>query len=200
MKKVLVVLAVALTFGMNAQKTNQADVFDLGVSIDKQKKMYKSKVEAKSIKFKDASFIKVGDTLTVGASANKISNTYTTLMVGRFTMGGAMLSAPVYYSLTIKDTKVVVDRLKVWRSTGRINVVADLKQLDVSSKAMYKYVGCVNLEIAVTQGEIINPNAPMTRGQAIAKLTEAKGLFDLGMMSKEEYNAIRLEVTPIIKN
>ena len=73
------------------------------------------------------------------------------------------------------------------------------QQLEVSSKAMFSYVGCVNLEIAVTQGEIINPNAIMTRDRAIEVLKEAKDLFDLDMMSQDEYDAIRAEVTPIIK-
>ena len=196
---VLVMMTVA--FSMNAQKkTNKAELFDMSLSVDKQKKLYKSKVEAQSIKFRDGSVIKLGDTLTIGGSANKISNYYTTLQVGRYSLGMAIAgSVPVMYGLTIKGTKVVVDKIRVWRTMGRVVVMADLKQLEVGKGAMFSYVGCLNFEIAVTEGEIINPNAPMTRDQAIAKLKEAKELLDLDLMSKEEFNEIKVSVTSIIK-
>ena len=196
---VLVMMTVA--FSMNAQKkTNKAELFDMSLSVDKQKKLYKSKVEAQSIKFRDGSVIKLGDTLIVGGSANKISNAYTTLQVGRYSLGMAIAgSVPVMYGLTIKGTKVVIDKIRVWRTMGRVVVMADLKQLEVGKGAMFSYVGCLNFEIAVTEGEIINPNAPMTRDQAIAKLKEAKELLDLDLMSKEEFNEIKEGVTSIIK-
>ena len=153
-----------------------------------------------NVKFKDGSVIKLGDTLIVGGSANKISNTYTTLQVGRYSLGMALAGAvPVMYGLTIKGSKVVVDKIRVWRGMGRVSVMADLKQLEVGKGAMYSYVGCLNFEIAITEGEIINPNAPMTRDQAIEKLKEAKELLELDLMSKEEFNEIKESVTLIIK-
>jgi hypothetical protein len=202
MKKVLLVLGmVALTLSMNAQKkTNKAELFDMSLSVDKQKKLYKTKVEAQSIKFRDGSVIKLGDTLTIGGSANKISNAYTTLQVGRYSLGMAMAGAvPVMYGLTIKGSEVVIDKIRIWRGMGRITVMADLKQLEVGEGAMFSYVGCLNFELAMSEGEIINPNAPMTRDQAIDKLKEAKELLDLDLMSKEEFNEIKESVTSIIK-
>jgi hypothetical protein len=55
-------------------------------------------------------------------------------------------------------------------------------------------------EFALSSGEVINPNAPLTREQAITKLKEQKDLLDLGMVSQEEFNALRKELTPIIMN
>jgi hypothetical protein len=201
MKKLGLILGmVALSFSMNAQKVNKTDLFDTNMSVDLQKKKFKSKVEAKSIKLRDGSIVKLGDTLTIGSSTNKISNTYSALMVGRYSTGGiAMGLVPVYYGLTIKNTKAVLDKIRIFRSMGRVTVVGDLKQLDVSSKAMYSYIGAINMDVGFSEGELINPNAPMTREQAIDKLTEAKQLFDLDMMSQEDYDAIRQEVMPIIK-
>ena len=51
---------------------------------------------------------------------------------------------------------------------------------------------------AINTGEIINPKAAMTREQAIAKLKEAKDLVDLGMMSKEDFEKLKAELTPLI--
>ena len=48
-------------------------------------------------------------------------------------------------------------------------------------------------------GEFINPNAPLNRQQAIAKLKEAKDLLELDMMSKEEFDALKAELSPIIR-
>jgi hypothetical protein len=56
----------------------------------------------------------------------------------------------------------------------------------------------MDLEKALLLGEIINPNAPLTREQAIAKLKEHKDLLDLGMINEEEFNKLRDELSPII--
>jgi hypothetical protein len=56
-----------------------------------------------------------------------------------------------------------------------------------------------DLSSAIRVGEIINPNAPLNREQAIAKLKEAKDLLELGMMTKEEFDTLRAELSPIIK-
>ena len=56
----------------------------------------------------------------------------------------------------------------------------------------------MNVLDAVNTGEIINPNATMTRDQAIVKLKEQKDLLDLGMITKEQFDKIKLELTPII--
>ena len=126
---VLVMMTVA--FSMNAQKkTNKAELFDVSLSVDKQKKLYKSKVEAQSIKFRDGSVIKLGDTLIVGVSTNKISNTYTTLQVGRYSLGMAIAgSVPVMYGLSIKGSEVVIDKIRVWRGMGRVSFSAGTSRL-----------------------------------------------------------------------
>jgi len=56
-----------------------------------------------------------------------------------------------------------------------------------------------NLEKAILLGEIISPNAPMTRAEAIAKLKESKELLDLEIISQEEYDNLKVELTPIIR-
>lgn len=200
MKKLGLILGmVAFTFTMNAQKVNKTDLFDTNMSLDLQKKKFKTRVEANSIKLDDGSIVKVGDTLIVGDSANKISNTYSTLQVGRYSSGmAAMGGQGVYYGLTIKNSKAILEKIRIFRSMGKIYVVGDLNPLDISDDTMYSYIGAVNMILAFNEGELINPNAPMTRDQAIDKLKESKDLFDLGLMNEEEYNLIKEELTPII--
>tara|TARA_S200000501_G_scaffold262238_1_gene246126 strand:+ start:1981 stop:2214 length:234 start_codon:yes stop_codon:yes gene_type:complete len=54
----------------------------------------------------------------------------------------------------------------------------------------------VNIEKALAEGELVSTE--LTKAQAISQLKEAKELFDLEIMSKEEYDKIRAELTPII--
>lgn len=56
----------------------------------------------------------------------------------------------------------------------------------------------VDYEAAIAAGEIINPNAGITRQQAIEKLKEAKGLMDLEIITAAEYEKIKEELTPVI--
>ena len=56
--------------------------------------------------------------------------------------------------------------------------------------------GYLDVDKALRDGEIVS--TVMTRAQAIKKLKESKELFDLELMSKEEYEKIRAELTPII--
>ena len=40
----------------------------------------------------------------------------------------------------------------------------------------------------------------MTRAQAIEKLKESKELLELELLTEEEYQEIKIELTPIIRN
>jgi len=60
----------------------------------------------------------------------------------------------------------------------------------------FQYI--IKTELALKFNEIIS--SVLTREQAIAKLKESKDLLDLGMMSLEDYNKIKAELTPIIMN
>ena len=43
-----------------------------------------------------------------------------------------------------------------------------------------------------------DPNSPMSREEAIAKLKEAKDLYDLELMGEADYLKIKEELTPLI--
>jgi len=54
----------------------------------------------------------------------------------------------------------------------------------------------VEIEPAIKNGEI--GTTGLNREQAIAKLKESKDLLDLGLLSQEEYNKMKIKLTPII--
>jgi hypothetical protein len=55
-----------------------------------------------------------------------------------------------------------------------------------------------NIDKALGLGEIINPKEPLSREAAILKLKESKELLDLELISKEDYEKIKLELGVII--
>jgi len=62
-----------------------------------------------------------------------------------------------------------------------------------------KYMSTSDIEKSILLGELIPGNMPLNREQAIAKLKESKELLELDMITQEEYDKIKTDLTPIIK-
>ena len=148
---------------------------------------------------KDGSKLKVGDTLIFGTPFNNRKE-YQHIIFGKFTLAKALMMTPTYMPDNWHGSKVVITEIYLTHSKmSKISpvtfhcFVADYTQPGISCNRSIFYIS-----EAINKGEIINPNAAMTREQAIAKLKESKDLLDLGLLSQEEYNRIKSELTPII--
>jgi len=84
----------------------------------------------------------------------------------------------------------------VTRFLGDLDVEMYIRNPDAKGLASYKYLTIS--DDSFLNGEVINPNKPMTREEAIAKLKEAKDLMDLGLISEDEFKALRTELQPLI--
>ena len=95
-------------------------------------------------------------------------------------------------------------RLKKLRKRG----INSIEQWTNSINAMYKVVNVDN----VKAGMVITPKVTitfillnrdgsvwLTREDAIEKLKESKELFDLGLLSEDDFNKMRQELAPLIK-
>ena len=58
----------------------------------------------------------------------------------------------------------------------------------------------LDIEKAFEFGEVINPNKPLGRSEAILKLKESKDLFELDLISEDQYLKLKEKLTPIIMN
>ena len=201
MKKILLlIMTVVFVFQSNAQKKKTVSSFDMSTDYAVVKKEYKASFYVTdSLILKDGSTFLVGEKVELGESSSKMSNTYETVYIGRITLGGALMGVqPILASTAFKENgNYILKKVKVWRSMGKTGVKLELYDTEIKGLAA-KYLTASALSIS--RGEIINPNAPLSRELAIAKLKEAKDLMDLGMMSQEEFNALRKELTPIIMN
>ena len=197
MKRLLLVLVMLAFNFANAQKIKTTDSFDIRITSKELKKTHKNKfVVTNELTLKDGSKIKIGDTFQLGESARKSSDTYASITMGRITVGAALASGVTYASATMIEADYILKDIKVTNYYGLVRATFFLKHSTSTSAISY----ITATDASLDNGELINPNAPLTREEAIAKLKEAKDLMDLGMMSQEEFETLRKELTPIIMN
>lgn len=138
---------------------------------------------------KDGHSYKVGDTLKVGRpSTNKTFGFLWSGSVAAALAGQEPTPLPVTYS----GNNAIIKKLQVG-GTKRAGF-----KMSVVAKGMCAMCGniFIDFEQALETGEI--QSFGMSREQAIAKLKEAKDLVDLGMMSKEDFEKLKTELTPLI--
>ena len=192
MKKLLLVFVISFAFISlsNAQKTSKIEEFDLSIESKIFKKKYKKMLEiTKTLILVDGSKINVGDVLPLGESSKKTSNIYEAIMLGKWSnmMGANPLDS------SVKVDTFIFDGARAYVKSGKVYAMLFLK--DIKSD---RYLTAFSTAFGL--GELKNPNAPLTRKEAIAKLKESKDLLDLGMLTQEEFDALRKELTPIIMN
>ena len=191
MKKLVLVLGmVALTLGMNAQKLKTTKSFDLSENLSNVKRDYKGTFfVTDSLILNDGSALVIGSEMEFGNSASKMHNDYET--IARMAYGSLI---PVS-TTGLKGMKYTLVSIKVVRMMGKLYTYFFLE----NANSGYAFKKLIAYESSILNGELINPNALMTRDQAISKLREAKDLLELDMMTQDEYDVIKKEVTLIIK-
>ena len=103
---------------------------------------------------------------------------------------------------SFKNTKVIVNEIKTYHRGSKnkpLYVVMVLGEINGRAFGINKYLSVMDTELAIESGEILLKNRKMTREEAVAKLKEAKELMEIDMMSKEEFEELKKELTPIIK-
>ena len=89
--------------------------------------------------------------------------------------------------------RVLVSHTKLSRKST-LNVGLVVKEIN-GARRVYAY----NASRSISLGELELLKRLMTREEAIAKLKESKDLLDLGLLSQEEYDALKEELGRIIK-
>jgi len=159
----------------------------------------------------DGNVFKVGDEVTLGSPQKDsgFESDFKYIQLGR--IGGAMgalaaISSDVDTPMVPENfevRKAKVGNIRVFHLGNKkkpLKVIVELVEPNGNAfTALTKRISIQNLEFALKYGEILPMNAKMSRDQAIAKLKEVKDLLELDMMSKEEYDALRTELSPIIR-
>lgn len=78
-------------------------------------------------------------------------------------------------------------------------VIMVLGEINGRAFGVNKYLSVMDTELALESGEVLLKNRKMTRDEAISKLKEAKELMEIDMMTKEEFEKLKIELAPIIR-
>lgn len=129
--------------------------------------------------------IKVGDTMYLGNPSNA-NNSFL------YVFEAAFASTPTLASIRAQSWGSEVLKIAVGGTKRMGFGVSIVSKTELGLTRYY-----TEYEKALSVNEV--KTEMLTRDNAIAELKEAKELFDLDMMTKEEYEAVRAKVTPIIK-
>ena len=148
--------------------------------------------------------IRTGSAIAIGKSSSY--QTYATIQLGRPAGVGAVLGAlngytPTMAGLSFRGEKVIVTEMRASHNGGKkkpLHVKILLGEINGKAFGLNKVLTVLNTELAIEIGELSLKNRMINRDEAIAKLKEAKDLFDLGLMSQEEFEKMREELKPII--
>ncbi len=150
-----------------------------------------------------------GNTTSVGASNTRSTSntTYEYIKLGRPAGFGSIMNAmsgeaDYMADVSYKNTKVIVKEIKAYHRGSKkkpLYLVLVLGEINDRAFGVNKYLSVMDTELAIEYGEVQLLNRKMTRAEAITKLKEAKELYEIEMMSKDEFDALKLELGPIIK-
>ena len=211
MKRLLLLLFLTVATLAFSQKIKKIDSITFN-EVEKLtgNKSYKKIVDVNHYRTKSGNWIKVGDTLVVGSPSNKNnleSNAYTNGATNNHThiflgsTGAAMFGVAFFANENMTGDKMFVTEIKMGRISKKqpFEIVAQFNKVGGGRFLSSKKLARASLEKALSSGEIINPKAKMTRKEAIKKLKEAKELLEIDMMTKDEFDALKKKLAPIIK-
>ena len=164
-----------MTFVANGQEVKYEDV-EKGIITKGQYESYVSK---------DGSVYKVGDKIQFGSPSG--TN-------GKFVIIQKMDIAGTVYVVGPEaiNTSAEIKKIRI-TGTSRAGYKANFQTKGMTGVDNY----FLNIEDAIAVGEI--KSFGMTSDEALAALKKAKDKLDLGLISQEEYDKIKAELTPYIK-
>ena len=212
MIKKIVTLALCLPLFALAQKEDLT--YDQTINI-KFVKQYKNNTLIDSYITKDGLIIRVGDTLTIGNAVIDrkkyiFHDVFSHIVIGK--TKGTTNKEFRYLPYNYSGSKIIVKSLfvthekysgyKLWPNRKEmplyVSVFVREDQSGISKIFSHSRKTILDIEKALSSGEIINYNAPLSKEEAIRKLKESKDLMELNFLSKEEYEKLKENLTPII--
>ena len=172
--------------------------------------LYRNSDRFKTIKLEDDSTLNLDGVIKIGRPSGTNSsqvvnsglfnstvqqqNNFSYLMLGR--MGMAVMGGITYLPENLKGLDAKIIEIKIVHSGFSKNSIASpVLILEINGVT----VSVLNYKLAFENGELINPNRPMNRSEAIAALKEQKDFFDLGLINQEQYEVKKAELVKLIK-
>ena len=177
-------------------------------------KRYKNNTAINSYTTKDGLTISVGDILTIGNAVIEGKKYMFNDVFSHIVSGKAKGTDNnfIYLPHNHSGSKVIVKSLfvthekvtgyKLWPNSKEmplyVSVFVTAQKKGLSKMFSQSRKTIIDIEKALASGEILNPNAPFSKEEAIKKLKESKDLMELDLLSKEEYEKLKERLIPII--
>ena len=144
----------------------------------------------------------------ISKSRSTTKKTYEFIKMGRPAGFGSVMAslngdAQTMASNSLKNSKAIVKEIKAYHRGSKkkpLYLVMVLGEMNGRAFGINKFLSVMDTELAIESGEILLKNRKITREEAIFKLREAKELLEIDMMSKEEFEDLKKELGPIIRN
>ncbi len=144
----------------------------------------------------------------IADSRSTSKKTYEFIQMGRPAGFGSVMTAisgEAQYMAdnSLKNTTVIVKEIKTFHRGSKnkpLYVVMVLGEINGRAFGVNKFLSVMDTELGIESGEILLKHRTMTRDEAIAKLKEAKELVEIYMMSKDDFEKLKKELSPIIVN
>ncbi len=203
------ILTFLLGFSITAQAQLTDTLFVSKLNDAEWVKSILNSTKFKHIKFTDESILKIGDKMKIGKpsgtnitnekstgfldSTNQTTNNFSYLMLGR--MGSAFLSGITYLPEIFKGREVEIEDIKFIKNGKKaknagVVIIFNNPVMDIT---------VLNLDFALQYGELINPKATMTSDQALAELKKGKEKLELGLITQEDFDKLKVELIKYIK-
>ena len=199
----ILLMLICLIFCFQKGHTQDTLTYQLTQSKEASK-IFKKNQEFKVYRLDDNNTLHLGDTLIVGNPATSNTTTFY----------GNNVSGKVYMSILVGEYKISPFMFKginymMDGSQGRKLIINKIYCLVMKGVGI-PFIQCYEdnyknniftllyIDKAIKDGEILNPHAQMTKEEALSKLKKAKELLDLDLMTKEKYNTIKDQLSPII--
>lgn len=210
MKKIIVALLLIVTaFGYSQIKLDTISFKKMETLTGS--KEYDNIVELKSYKTSKGDWISIGDTLVVGKPSNQNNlqsnshvngktNNHTYIFLG--TTGAVLLGAAFFANENMTGDKMFVTSIKMGRMSKKqpYYVIFEFNKVGGGTFLNIKKLARADIEKAIDSKEILNPKQKISKEDAIKKLKESKDLLDLGIIKQEDFDKLKIELTPIILN
>jgi len=160
---------------------------------------FSNNTDLRSYQCQDGTILRIGDPLVIGRPSANIY-TFTYLFFGKLNVGNAMLVGIQPLGTAFQAEKVVIDRIYVTHTkmSKKSPLLINMYVRNPNAPSLSANRTVTDYEKARMLGEVINPNAAMTRDEAIKNLKEAKDLLDLQIITQGRYDTIKANLTPII--
>lgn len=200
LKKITLLICTIALISAESHSQNSHLTYEMTQNIEVTKEIA-NETEFTQYQCKDGSILKIGDKLIFGKpSTNGVNFSY--LCYGTMSLSNALLTGIKMLPGSHQAEEIIIEAIVVGhtRMSKKSPLTVNIYCKNEKTPKAGNNRTILDFEKAHQLGEVISPNAPLTREQAISKLKEYKDLLDLDIITQSKYDSMKSILAPLITN